>query len=247
MTHCFTCFSILVYLQANTTQAFIFTNKVQDADMVFVAFRGTEVLSLQDWATDFDFSYYRIPGLGRVHMGFLEALGLGTRLDKSTLEKTKINTIQKANMNRSYYYPTSGLAKEKTNEGKKVFAYDAISTKVTELLALHPRAKLYVTGHSLGGALASLFTTFRLFKNNGTDERLGGVFTFGQPRVGDESFTNYMEAKLSQNIGHKRKYFRVVFRTDIVPRLPQDNFIFQFKHITPCHFYKSVNESEVKD
>ena len=178
---------------------------------------------------------------------FSPSIALINLKSKSTLEKTKFNTIQKANMNRSYYYPTSGLAKEKTNGGKKVLAYDAISMSLESILSANPRAKLYVTGHSLGGALATLFIAFRLFENNGEDPRLGGVFTFGQPRVGDESFTNYMEAKLSQNIGHKRKYFRVVFRTDIVPRLPQDNFIFQFKHITPCHFYKSVNESEVKD
>ena len=244
MTHCFTCFSILEYLQANTTQAFIFTDKEQDAEMVFVAFRGTEVLSLQDWATDFDFSYYRIPGLGRVHMGFFEALGFGTRKDINTLQQAKTNIIELADGTRSDDLPTSGLP----NDDQKVFAYDAISTKVTELLALHPRAKLYVTGHSLGGALASLFTAFRLFKNNGTDERLGGVFTFGQPRVGDTAFANYMETALSQraNQAQMRKYFRVVFRTDVVPRLPRDDVIFQFKHVTPCHFYKSTNISEVK-
>ena len=215
--------------------------------MVFVAFRGTEALSLQDWATDFDFSYYTIPGLGRVHMGFLEALGLGTRLDKSTLQRTKINTILKANMNRRDYYPTSGLAKEKPNEGKNVLAYDAISMSLESILSTNPRAKLYVTGHSLGGALATLFIAFRLFENNGEDERLGAVFTFGQPRVGDTAFANYMETVLSQT-GHQaqiRKYFRVVFRTDVVPRLPRDDAIFQFKHVAPCHFYKSTNISEV--
>ena len=211
--------------------------------MVFVAFRGTEALSLQDWATDFDFSYYTIPGLGRVHMGFFEALGFGTRKEITTLQQAKTNIIQRASGTR----PDGLLASGLPNDDQKVFAYDAISKKVAELLTLNPRAKLYVTGHSLGGALAALFTAFRLFENNGEDERLGAVFTFGQPRVGDTAFANYMETVLSQT-GHQaqiRKYFRVVFRTDVVPRLPRDDAIFQFKHVAPCHFYKSTNISEV--
>ena len=170
---------------------------------------------------------------------FSPSIALINLKSKSTLEKTKFNTIQKANMNRSYYYPTSGLAKEKTNGGKKVLAYDAISTKVTELLALHPRAKLYVTGHSLGGALATLFTAVRLYVHNDADESLGAVFTFGQPRVGNSNFARYMEQILCPRHcqGHEKKYFRVVFGSDIVPRVPC-----WLTHSWPCYFYPSINQ-----
>jgi hypothetical protein len=231
----------------------MFADADADASVVVVAFRGTEALNWQDWATDFDFSYYKIRGLGRVHMGFLEALGLGTRRDPSTLRAAGANLARKASSedhhhdhrhrpNAAEYRPTSGIDIDPSD---KTLAYDAISRKLNEVLDANPKAKLYVTGHSLGGALATLFVALRLFENQGTDPRLGGVFTFGQPRVGDEAFVEYMETHLGQASPSQRKYFRVVFWTDIVPRVPSDDILFRFKHLPPCHFYESTNRAKV--
>ena len=53
---------------------------------------------------------------------------------------------------------------------------------------------LWITGHSLGGALATLATD-RL-----TEEaiKVNGLYTFGQPRVGDEAFANNFDSKMKQ-------------------------------------------------
>jgi hypothetical protein len=52
---------------------------------------------------------------------------------------------------------------------------------------------VFVTGHSRGGALASLFATLLLANNIET-----GVVTFGSPKVGDVSFENNFRAPVEQ-------------------------------------------------
>ncbi|KAI5068149.1 hypothetical protein GOP47_0016494 [Adiantum capillus-veneris] len=225
------------YLKINGTQAFVFTDKKQDANIVVVAFRGTQPFNMYDWCTDFDFSYYVLPNVGRVHVGFLEALGLGNRTNRETLNLTKANAVMKANRVISHSVPTSGLS------SSKVLAYDAICTKARDLLKENPRAKLYVTGHSLGAALATLFTALLQIEENDLCPRHEATFTFGQPRVGDLKFANYVENKLCGRSMTPRKYFRVVYRTDVVPRVPWDDVVFQFKHVSPCHYYKSIFNS----
>jgi len=69
---------------------------------------------------------------------------------------------------------------------------------------------LWVTGHSLGAALATLGTLFL------QDAKLhvNGLYTFGQPRVGDEQFAENF------NMRFKSRAFRVVNNCDIVTRVP---------------------------
>lgn len=70
---------------------------------------------------------------------------------------------------------------------------------------------LWITGHSLGGALAIL-TAARLRLEK--DEPVHGVYTFGQPRVGDREFAKNFDAALRSHT------FRYVNNNDIVPRVP---------------------------
>jgi triacylglycerol lipase len=76
----------------------------------------------------------------------------------------------------------------------------------TQLVTLPPKP-LFITGHSLGGALAVLCA-------NVLAGRVHSVYTFGQPRVGNADFANRSRALLSG------RHFRIVNANDIVPRLP---------------------------
>jgi triacylglycerol lipase len=78
---------------------------------------------------------------------------------------------------------------------------------------------IWITGHSLGGALAELCAAQAVFVSK---IDVQGVYTFGQPRVGDKAFADAVGAKLGSGI------FRFVNHRDIVPRVPL--FSAQFCH-----------------
>lgn len=72
-----------------------------------------------------------------------------------------------------------------------------------------PDKTLWLTGHSLGGALATL-AAYDLLKK---DFPLGGLYTFGQPCVGDKNFCKDFTDKAGG------RAFRFVNDEDLVPRL----------------------------
>lgn len=219
-----------------STQVFILCDKLKDANLVLVSFRGTEPFDAHDWSTDFDYSWYQIPNVGKIHIGFLEALGLGNRNQPTTFYS---NLQRKANYGSLFLGTDSDedqpFVPEKTPAEKT--AYDIVRSKLRSLLEEHKDAKFIVTGHSLGGALAILFpTVLVVHEEMEIMERLLGVYTFGQPRIGNRQLGRFMEPHLDRPVP---KYFRVVYCNDIVPRLPYDDKTFLYKHFGQCLYYNS--------
>jgi triacylglycerol lipase len=70
---------------------------------------------------------------------------------------------------------------------------------------------LWVTGHSLGGALAVVATAALTFNKR---EPVNGLYTFGQPRVGDPIFCSQCDSNFGDAM------FRFVNNEDIVTRVP---------------------------
>lgn len=68
--------------------------------------------------------------------------------------------------------------------------------------------ELWITGHSLGGALAVLMAA-RLQE---AELDVSGVYTFGQPKTGDKDFKQHYNRVLGD------RTWRVVYRNDPVPR-----------------------------
>jgi triacylglycerol lipase len=76
---------------------------------------------------------------------------------------------------------------------------------------------LWITGHSLGGALAHLAAAYLRFPLDPTanvPKPVAGLYTFGQPRIGTQGFCTPCDADFGS------LYFRFVNDEDIVTRVP---------------------------
>ncbi len=77
---------------------------------------------------------------------------------------------------------------------------------------------VWFTGHSLGGALAVMAaTTLELHDEK---VRFAGLYTFGQPRVGDFAFARTF------NRHFRNRAWRIVNNNDVVPRVPLESMGF---------------------
>jgi len=87
---------------------------------------------------------------------------------------------------------------------------EAVWHRVRDLSLAMPQADIYVTGHSLGGALANL-GALELKRRK---LPIKAVYTFGQPRVGNATFASIYNDSLGD------RTWRIVNGNDIVPRSP---------------------------
>ncbi|XP_066918204.1 uncharacterized protein [Clytia hemisphaerica] len=80
-----------------------------------------------------------------------------------------------------------------------------------------PSKKYIITGHSLGGALASILAlrTTQLFGGSAWKNPKSSLITFGQPRVGDAAY-----AELHDSLISTYRKLRFVNKADLVTKLP---------------------------
>ncbi|KAJ1253870.1 hypothetical protein BS78_K164500 [Paspalum vaginatum] len=203
------------FAEDHTTQAFVMTDWATDASVVVVAFRGTETFNTRDWSTDVNLSWLGMGEMGHVHVGFLKALGL-----QEDDGADAARAFPKA-------APANAVA------GDKPLAYYALREAIRAELKKHPNAKVVVTGHSLGGALAAIFPALLAFHGERDIlDRLLAVVTYGQPRVGDQTFADFVRA------GVPVEPLRVVYRYDVVPRVPFDAPpVAEFVHGGTCVYF----------
>ncbi|CAL5070501.1 unnamed protein product [Urochloa decumbens] len=210
------------FQNAYTAQAFVFCDKAVEAELVVVAFRGTRAFDAVGWRADLDPSWYKIPRLGRVHAAYTHALGA----------------------QRNIGWPK--WVEHIKGKPQKVYAYYTVRDAVKDLLAANRKARLLVTGHGSGGALAVLFAAILAYhKEKPVLDQLAGVYTFGQPRVGDALLAMFVERNLDRP---RKRHFRVTYGHDALPRLPNDTSAAHFLHFgLGLHFDKSYKLKVVQE
>lgn len=96
---------------------------------------------------------------------------------------------------------------------------DASTKAIKAARAKNPNYKLVITGHSLGGAVATIGAAYLRRDGLAVD-----VYTFGSPRVGNDKFANWFSAQAGGQ-------WRVTHENDPVPRLPP--MFTGYRHVTP--------------
>ena len=90
--------------------------------------------------------------------------------------------------------------------------WESMETKVKSLRAKYPDYQIWVTGHSLGGAIASLASTWLAYENVAPRKDII-LYTFGMPRVGNYDYALQHDRLVNNS-------WRVVNYNDLVPHFP---------------------------
>jgi hypothetical protein len=90
------------------------------------------------------------------------------------------------------------------------YLWPQLSASMKNFLSTLSNPTVYVTGHSFGGALASLASTLLVDQNIANNPIL---YTFGQPRTGDYHYALGFSSRVKNS-------WRIVHRIDPVPHIP---------------------------
>jgi hypothetical protein len=176
------------YFNQGSTQVYFLHDRRRA--LAVVAFRGTQMNSRTDRRVDFDWKLVRYED--------------GKDIGRSTEDAGVFQGFRKALLENS-----DDRRKRDDREIRKI---------LWDRLGCLPRGtRLYVTGHSLGGSLASLFTYATLVER--MDPRpysIVGLFTFGSPAVGNEPFARALNERMRMEGTY---HARFVLGRDPVPRL----------------------------
>lgn len=200
-----------------------------------VAFRGTDSLAIVgNWTTNLQVTPVRAKGLSSSVKGQLPS--------------------SKIQFHRGFYRYLFAKLKPRGNRQTNPpheTKFDEIVSQLRKLLQSNPNYQIYVTGHSLGGALAAIFsfhlacdTTKTFTKPNA---RPIVCLSFGAPRVGDIHFVR--SVRQFEQVG-KLQYLRVVNHQDsvtTVPPLPYHHAGVEIKLYKQPHKAPQISHASLSD
>ncbi|XXX75792.1 lipase family protein [Sorangium sp. So ce134] len=199
---------------------------VQSADrkLAILTFRGTGLQNTVNWLTDVSARPDPFFTVGRVHGGFYRAaLVLWPTISSLLRSALRGDSICEAAMQERArvqdcigarcLHGEAGQPGAPPEGGPESLRWPGQRSSPEEQGALEA---LYITGHSLGGALAVIAAAL-IHVDPALDalrKRLRGIYTYGQPMVGFRDFTSRFDEEFG------KKLFRHVYGKDIVPCLP---------------------------
>lgn len=159
-----------------------------DGRSAMLVFRGTEPFTLANWLTDADIHSEQVT----IHVGGKDlTVHPGFYRNLRAIRSPLIAALDRAVRGRSVLSEDEAVA--------------------------NPLQSLYITGHSLGGAMASLLGLLILNDPNYAELRgvLRGVYTYGAPMVGDPALAEAVQAARQGDM-----FLRFAYSRDVVPHLP---------------------------
>lgn len=112
--------------------------------------------------------------------------------------------------------------------------FESLISKIEEALNNMEFNTIFISGHSLGAALASIASVY--FQNHHSDKDII-LYVFGSPRCGNQEFTNLV----TKNV---KRFCRVVNETDPINEVP---FGKTYQHIGNCLTIKSNGTARLSD
>ena len=165
-------------------------------EFIVICFRGTEP-NFKDWMTDFKFIHTDGP-LGEGHSGFIKAYRSIADDLSEAIEHCRFPSRKRV---------PNGYG------------------EMSELFSKRYPQSIWLTGHSLGGALASVAAAHRVENCLPVD----GVYTFGSPRVFE------WDTAIKYDLSAGERTFRFVNNVDIVTRLPKR--LMNYRHIGSLKYF----------
>ena len=183
----------LIEGEITDTQCFVLKNETEQnrrlaQTELFIVFRGSD--SRTDWGLNLNFSQAAVQFV-----------------TKPTIERKILRDDR-------LLYPFQG----KSSSGAKMHqgfanAYRTVRDAIHHYLQQHSRASVTVTGHSLGGAIATLCAVDVQY-NFGPELGQISLYTYGSPRVGNSGFRESFNRRVPRS-------YRFVYGMDLVPAFPR--------------------------
>lgn len=153
---------------------------------IYIVFRGSE--KRLDWNTNFD-------------------------LEQDVVEFDQKVIQGQIVQERQQVYPYAGRSRSGAMLHRGFSqAYMSVRDRIHEFLRNNPVSNITATGHSLGGALATLCAVD--IQYNFADKAAIDIYTFGAPRVGNDGFKDSFNRRVPNS-------YRFIYGMDIVPALPR--------------------------
>ena len=158
---------------------------MSDADCAYVVFRGSDKGA--DWGTNFE-------------------------MNKQGLDFEQ--QVLQAAQDHGQTYPYGNATRSSNVQMHEGFvdAYLTVRSTIHQYFKAHPCSIVTVTGHSLGGALATLCALDLQY--NFFDSDSVQLYTFGSPRVGNADFSQSFKRRVPH-------CYRVINGMDVIPAVPR--------------------------
>jgi hypothetical protein len=166
----------------------------KDGRIVILCYRGTPPMDLISWALDAEIEPEQVD-IGRAGDPLRGDVHGGFYRNVRAIRSDVVKALLRAVEGRSIVRGGGGVVK--------------------------PLEALYITGHSLGGAMALLMAMMLRKTQPGTDygkiaDKLRAVYTFGQPMVASRQLAD----DLQQDQFFRNKLVRHIYNRDVIPQLP---------------------------
>lgn len=174
---------ILINEEKTDTQCAI----LPDDSGVVIVFRGSE--SQFDWDTNYEYQQ-----------------------DQAEFDRKIVQGKIVAAQEQIYPYTGESSSGAKMHRGF-IRAYFSVRDKIHEYVTTHSVSRVTVTGHSLGGALATLCAVDLQYNFSDTLTAIE-IYTFGAPKVGNDGFRDSFNRRVPES-------YRIVHGMDLVPEVPR--------------------------